>query len=61
MCGRFYYSGDFRDRLDKLLSEKEYENIIILVCDGMGNSIIEKNTTDNHFLKTHKVFGDKVN
>ena len=41
--------------VDKLLSEKEYENIIILVCDGMGNSIIEKNTTDNHFLKTHKV------
>jgi len=22
MCGRFYYSGDFRDRLDKLLSEE---------------------------------------
>ena len=41
--------------IDKLLEEKEYDNVIILVCDGMGNSIIEKNTTDNHFLKTHKI------
>ena len=37
---------------DKLLAEKDYENIIILVCDGLGNSIIDKNTTSNHFLQT---------
>ena len=36
--------------IDKLLSEKEYENVIVFVYDGMGNSIIDKNTTSNHFL-----------
>lgn len=41
--------------IDKLLLEKDYENIIVFVFDGMGSAILEKNTTQNHFLRTHKV------
>lgn len=41
--------------IDNLLSEKDYQNIIVFVFDGMGESIINKNTTENHFLQTHRV------
>ena len=41
--------------IDDLLKEKDYQNIIVFVFDAMGESIIEKNTTSNHFLQTHKV------
>ena len=41
--------------IDKELSEKDYENVIVFVFDAMGNSIIDKNTTKNHFLQSHKV------
>lgn len=41
--------------IDNLLEEKDYQNVIIFVFDAMGNSIINKNTKDNHFLRTHRV------
>lgn len=41
--------------VDKLLNEKEYKNVIVFVFDAMGSAIIDKNTTSNHFLRTHKI------
>lgn len=41
--------------IDKLLVQKDYENVIVFVFDGMGNSIIDKNTSKNHYLQTHRV------
>lgn len=41
--------------IDNLLSEKDYDNVIIFVFDGMGNTIINKNTTKNHYLQKHKI------
>lgn len=41
--------------IDNLLAKKEYENVIVFVFDGMGNSILNKNTTSSHFLINRKV------
>ncbi len=41
--------------IDELLAEKDYQNVIIFIFDGMGNSIIDKNTTSNHYLQKHKI------
>ena len=41
--------------IDSLLAEKDYDNVIVFVFDAMGNSIIDKNTTENHFLQKRRV------
>ena len=41
--------------VDELLLEKDYENVVLIVFDALGDSIINKNTTENHFLRKHKV------
>lgn len=41
--------------IDNLLKEKDYQNVIVFVFDAMGNSIINKNTKEGHFLRTHQV------
>lgn len=41
--------------VDDLLIEKDYENVILIVFDALGNSIIDKNTTENHFLQKHRI------
>ena len=33
--------------------EKEYENIVVLLLDGMGQSIIERNLAKDGFFQTH--------
>ena len=33
--------------IDAYLKEKDYQNVIVFVFDGMGTSIINKNTTKN--------------
>ncbi|MBQ9120386.1 MAG: alkaline phosphatase family protein [Lachnospiraceae bacterium] len=37
---------------DKLL-EKKYKNVVVLLLDGMGQSIIERNLAPDGFLRTH--------
>lgn len=37
----------------KLLLEKEYKNIIILLLDGLGVNILNKHLDNNSFLKRH--------
>ena len=47
-----YYKTN--DIIDKYL-EKDYDNVIIFLFDAMGNSIIDANTTENHFLRKHRI------
>lgn len=44
----FYKTNEI---IDKLLQEKDYENIIVFIFDGMGMSILNSNTTENSFLR----------
>lgn len=42
-------------KLDKLLLEKNYKNIILMLYDGLGTSILEKYLSEKSFLRSHKV------
>lgn len=54
---RKYYDKDYwykpSSRMDELLSEKDYKNIIIILLDGMGSQILENHLPDNSFLRKH--------
>ena len=41
--------------IDKYLSEKKYDNVIVFVFDAMGNNVIDINTTNTHFLQKRRV------
>ena len=43
------------DIVDDYLSKNDYDNVIIFVFDAMGNSILDKNTTSNHYLIKHRI------
>ena len=43
-------------RIDKLLKEEEYKNIVVLLYDGLGSKIIEKHLDKNSFLVKNKMF-----
>lgn len=42
-------------KLDKILLEKNYKNIILMLYDGLGTSILEKYLPEKSFLRSHKV------
>lgn len=42
-------------RIDKLLKEEEYKNIVILLYGGLGSKIIEKHLDKNSFLVKNKI------
>lgn len=42
-------------RIDKLLKEEEYKNIVVLLYDGLGSKIIEKHLDKNSFLVKNKM------
>lgn len=48
----FYKTNEI---LDSYLAQKNYDNVIIFIFDGMGEAILNKNTSCNHFLQKHKV------
>ena len=41
--------------IDQKLQEKEYQNVIIFVFDALGDTIIKKNTSTNHYLQKHQI------
>ena len=47
-------AGDTSDLLDKYLKE-EYKNVILLVLDGMGSSVLVWNTDRREYLPSHSV------
>jgi len=54
-----YYTGKtFHDSLpylDKVLAEREYKNIVVILIDGMGSNIMKRNLPKNSFLRRHQV------
>lgn len=46
-----YYNTN--DKIDSILNEKKYNNIIIMLLDGMGVNILKNNLKENSFLKKH--------
>ena len=40
--------------LDKLLAQ-DYQNVILMIIDGMGSEIIKQNLPEDSFLRRHKV------
>lgn len=43
-------------KMDEILQEKEYHNIIILLLDGLGENILDKHCKDTAFLKKYHAF-----
>ncbi len=48
------YSED--RNMTKILNEKKYKNIIIMLLDGLGENILEHNTEEHCFLKRHHAY-----
>ena len=44
------------DVLDDILAKKDYDNVVIVLFDGMGNNIIDLNAKDNNILKTNRIY-----
>lgn len=38
---------------DKLLEERRYKNVVVLLLDGMGNNIVEANLAPGGFFRSH--------
>lgn len=43
-------------RMTKILNEKNYKNIIIMLLDGLGENILEHNTEEHCFLKQYHAY-----
>ena len=43
------------DGEDEALTEKDYQNVVLLLYDGMGSNLLKRNLEDNSFLRKHKV------
>lgn len=41
--------------IDEILQGKKYKHIAIMLLDGMGSYIIDKNLNNDSFIKTHKL------
>ena len=39
--------------MDKLLCEKEYKNIVVMLLDGMGTNVMEKHLSPDGFFRQH--------
>ena len=56
---RKYYNLDTHHKTlpqaDALLAGKKYDNVIVILYDGMGSKIIDKTLKENSFLKSKKV------
>lgn len=41
--------------LDNILNKKEYQNIVLILYDGMGANLLDRNIEKNSFLKNNKL------
>lgn len=41
--------------LDRVLEENNYDNIVLIIYDGMGSNILSKNLNETSFLRNHKI------
>ena len=42
---------DSLKELDKILEKKKYQNVVLLLCDGMGSINLKNNLEKNTFLR----------
>ena len=53
-----YYNVDIKhkssERIDKILSEKKYKNVVLLILDGMGD-IVLKNIDENGYFRQNQI------
>ena len=42
-------------KLDKILEEDNYDNVVLLIYDGMGSNILNRNLDEKSFLRTNKL------
>lgn len=53
-----YYNDEIKqktsEKLDKILNEKQYKNVIFLILDGLGENIIN-NSSPNGYLKKNQI------
>lgn len=53
-----YYNVDTKhkslDKIDKILNEKKYKNVVLLILDGMGD-IILKNIDENGYFRQNQI------
>lgn len=47
---------DLDEQMSQILQEKKYQNIIILLLDGLGVSILEQHLEPDAFLRTHYLY-----
>ena len=45
--------GDTLPQLDRLLAEREYKNVVLLLLDGMGTHILNETLAEDGFLRSH--------
>lgn len=38
------------NEIDEIMSKNNFENIVVILCDGMGTNILKKSLTKNDFL-----------
>lgn len=43
------------NELDEVLNEKEYKNVVLILYDGMGSSILDRHLEKGDFLRKYKV------
>ncbi len=41
--------------VDEILEKKDYKNVIVMVCDGMGKSILDKHLPKDSFLQRNTI------
>lgn len=49
------YKHNTIDYIDKLLEEKSPKNVVTILLDGMGTSILDKHLLNNSFFMKHKI------
>lgn len=47
--------GETLKELDKKFEEKEYTNVVVILYDGMGTSVLNRYLPQNAFLQQHKI------
>lgn len=56
---RKYFNLEYKhntiDYIDKILDENKPKNVVTILCDGMGSTIIDKILTKDSFLLKHKI------
>lgn len=55
---KYYHLDSYHEsleELDEILEKKDYKNIVLILYDGMGSKLLERNLTKDSFMNTHKV------